>query len=162
MWVTKLLFLQQKLGFFARKRPNLAQNWHFWSIWARPCRLIQCPVCGSAGGCGARAVSRKTPIYFMYLFFCERTNQHPLKLGLPHFLEGRELWGKLEDILESGVLHQGHLWLWLSCRVPTLLLTSYSDQVRDWYMFKSFKVSHIDYAQIQGVLAKLQFTGTDI
>ena len=24
----------------------MAQNWHFWSIWARPCRLIQCPVVG--------------------------------------------------------------------------------------------------------------------
>jgi hypothetical protein len=23
------------------------------------------PFCGSVGGCGARAVSRKTPIYFM-------------------------------------------------------------------------------------------------
>ena len=32
---------------------------------ARPCRLIQCPVGGSVGGCGARAVSRKTPIYFI-------------------------------------------------------------------------------------------------
>ena len=37
----------------------------FCSIWARPCRLIQCPVGGSVGGCGARAVSRKTPIYFI-------------------------------------------------------------------------------------------------
>ena len=27
------------------------------------------PCCGSVGGCGARAVSRKTPIYFM-LGFC--------------------------------------------------------------------------------------------
>ena len=43
----------------------MAQIWHFWSIWARPCRLIQCPVDGSVGGCGARAVSRKTPIYFI-------------------------------------------------------------------------------------------------
>ena len=43
------------------KRPNLAQNWHFWSIWARPSRLIQC----SVGGCGAQAVSRKTPIFFI-------------------------------------------------------------------------------------------------
>ena len=43
----------------------MSQNWHFWSIWARPCRLLQCPVSGSVGGCGARAVSRKTPIYFM-------------------------------------------------------------------------------------------------
>ena len=43
----------------------MARNWHFWSFWARPCRLIQCPVGGSVGGCGARAVSRKTPIYFI-------------------------------------------------------------------------------------------------
>ena len=42
----------------------MAQNWHFWSIWAR---LIQCPVDGSVGGCGARAVSRKTPIYFIVI-----------------------------------------------------------------------------------------------
>ena len=67
MWVTKLLISPVKKGFFAQKRPNLAQNWHFWSIWARSCRLIQCPVGGSVGGCGARAVSRKTPIYFMIL-----------------------------------------------------------------------------------------------
>ena len=97
MWVTKLLISPEKKGFFAQKRPNLAQNWHFWSIWARPCRLIQCPVGGSVGGCGThygmvqfgpklaflsiagsfgallvgwlvvveRAVSRKTPIYFI-------------------------------------------------------------------------------------------------
>ena len=67
MWVTKLLISPVKKGFFAQKRPNLAQNWHFWSIWARPCRFIQCPVGGSVGGCGARAVSRKTPIYFILL-----------------------------------------------------------------------------------------------
>ena len=41
----------------------------FWPIWARPGRLIQCPVGGSIGGCGARAVSRKTPICFMKLMF---------------------------------------------------------------------------------------------
>ena len=45
--------------------PKNDQIWLFWSIWARPCRLIQCPVGGSVGGCGARAVSRKTPIYFI-------------------------------------------------------------------------------------------------
>ena len=62
-------FSSIRKGFFAQKRPNLAQNWHFWSMWARPCRLIRCPVGGSVGGCGARAVSRKTPIYFMYKHF---------------------------------------------------------------------------------------------
>ena len=78
MWVTKLLISQVKKGFFA-------QNWHFRSILARPCRLIQCPVGGAVGGCGARAVSRKTPIYFIiYDFSClfckcprrEKTNEH--------------------------------------------------------------------------------------
>merc|ERR1712240_885534 len=39
-------FSSKKKDFFAPKRPNLAQNWHFWLIWARPCRLIQCPVVG--------------------------------------------------------------------------------------------------------------------
>ena len=58
-------FSSKKKNFFAPKRPNLAQNWHFWSIWARPNRLIRCPVDESVGGCGAQAVSRKTPIYFM-------------------------------------------------------------------------------------------------
>ena len=87
MWVTKLLISPVK-NFFAQKRPNLAQNWHFWSIWARPCRLIQCPAGGSVGGCGARAVSRKTPIYFMLNMPCVyqicqmkfqvlSNNQHP-------------------------------------------------------------------------------------
>ena len=65
MWVTKLMISQEKKGFFAQKRPDLAQNWHFYSIWARACRLIQCPVGWSVGGCGVRAVSRKTPIYFI-------------------------------------------------------------------------------------------------
>ena len=64
MWVTKLLISPVKKGIFAQKRPNLAQNWHFWSIWAW---LIQCPVDGSVGGCGARAVSHKTPIYFIFI-----------------------------------------------------------------------------------------------
>ena len=68
----KTFDFSSKKRIFCQKRPNLAQNWHFWSIWARPCRLIQCPV----GGCGARAVSRKTPIYFIFIFirkFCKET-----------------------------------------------------------------------------------------
>ena len=49
MWVTKLLISPVKIR-----------------IFARPCRLIWCPV----GGCGARAVSRKTPIYFIISIVC--------------------------------------------------------------------------------------------
>ena len=58
-----------KNSFFALKLHNFAQNWKFWSFWARPGRLIWCPVGWLVGGCGAWAVSRTTPIYFMYNFF---------------------------------------------------------------------------------------------
>ena len=64
MWVTKLLNSPIKKGFFAQKRPNLARNWHFCSFWARPCRLIWCPVGGLAGGCGAGCISQDT--YLLY------------------------------------------------------------------------------------------------
>ena len=58
-------FSSKKKDFFAQKQPNLAKIWHFWSIWAKPCRVIQCPFGGLVGGCGAQAVSRKTPVYFI-------------------------------------------------------------------------------------------------
>ena len=58
-----------KNSFFALKLHNFAQNWKFWSFWASPGRLIWCPVGWLVGGCGAWAVSRTTPIYFMYNFF---------------------------------------------------------------------------------------------
>ena len=57
MWVTKLLISPVKKRIFC---PKLAFLVNF---------NIQCPVGWSVGGCGARAVSRKTPIYFMYLIF---------------------------------------------------------------------------------------------
>ena len=37
--------------------PEIGISDHCWLIW--------CPVDGLAGGCGARAVSQKTPIYFI-------------------------------------------------------------------------------------------------
>ena len=87
MWVTKLLITQEKKGIFAQKQPNLAQIWHLWSIWARPCRLIQCPVGGSVGGCGARAVSCKTPIYFMCFFPSNRSIIRSIQV-VSHFFSG--------------------------------------------------------------------------
>ena len=65
MWVTKLLISQVKKRIFCPKATKFGPKLAFWSIWARPCRLIRCPVGGSLGCCGARAVSRKTPIYFI-------------------------------------------------------------------------------------------------
>ena len=44
--------------------PRNHQIWPEFGI-SDHCWLIRCPVDGLAGGCGARAVSRKTPIYFI-------------------------------------------------------------------------------------------------
>ena len=60
IWVTKLLISPVKIRIFAQKRPNLARNLHFCPLLAH-----WCPVGGMVGGCVARAVPRKTPIYFM-------------------------------------------------------------------------------------------------
>ena len=57
-------FSSKKKGFFAPKRPNLAQNWHCWSIWASHAGLFGSLLVGWLVVV-ARAVSRKTPIYFM-------------------------------------------------------------------------------------------------
>ena len=67
MWATKLLISPEKKGFFVQKRPNLAQNGQFWSIWARQCRLIQCPVGGSVCGCVAGHISQDTYLLYLYL-----------------------------------------------------------------------------------------------
>ena len=56
--------------------PKNDQIWPEIGIFARPCRLIWCPVCGLVGGCGVRAVSRKTPIYFMYMKFDGPVESH--------------------------------------------------------------------------------------
>merc|ERR1712013_524208 len=50
-----------------KKKDFLPQNDQIWpkiGIFVQ-CRLLRCPVSGSVGGCGARAASRKTPIYFI-------------------------------------------------------------------------------------------------
>ena len=56
MWVTKILISPGKIRIFC---PKLALLFILG-------RLIWCPIGGLVGGCGARAVSRKTPIYFIY------------------------------------------------------------------------------------------------
>ena len=60
-WVPKLLSPPVKLRFLAQKRPNLAQHKLSWAHIG-PAGSFGAPL---VGGFGARAVSRKTPIYFM-------------------------------------------------------------------------------------------------
>ena len=59
MWVTKLLISPVKKDFLPKNDPIWPKIGIFVHCW-----LIWCPVGGMVGGCGARAVSCKTPIYF--------------------------------------------------------------------------------------------------
>ena len=59
MWVTKLLISPVKIRIFCPKKSKFGPKMAFLFILgqALPAHLV--------GGCGARAVSRKTPIYFI-------------------------------------------------------------------------------------------------
>merc|ERR1712163_43956 len=39
-WYQNFYLLPYKLGFLAQKRPNLVQNLHFWSFWAKYCHFL--------------------------------------------------------------------------------------------------------------------------
>ena len=39
-WYQNFYLLPYKLGFLAQKRPNLVQNMHFWSFWAKYCHFL--------------------------------------------------------------------------------------------------------------------------
>ena len=68
MWVTKhLISPVKKKGFLPKNDQIWPKIGIFGHFGARPCWFIWCPVGGLVGGCGARAVSRKTPIYFIFL-----------------------------------------------------------------------------------------------
>ena len=62
MWVTKILISPLKIRIFCPKTTKFGIFVHFG-----PGLAGWCPVGGLVGSCGARAVSRKTPIYFICL-----------------------------------------------------------------------------------------------
>ena len=61
MWVTKLLISPVKIRIFCPKKSKFGPKMSFLFILgqALPAHLV--------GGCGARAVARKTPLYFILL-----------------------------------------------------------------------------------------------
>ena len=59
MWVTKLLISPVKIRIFCPKKSKSGPKMAFLFF------LGQALLAHLVGGCGARAVSRKTPIYFM-------------------------------------------------------------------------------------------------
>ena len=61
MWVTKLMIFQVKKRIFCPKTTKFGPKMAFLV------NLGQALLAHLVGGCGARAVSRKTPIYFIFL-----------------------------------------------------------------------------------------------
>ena len=64
MWVSKLLLPLLKIRIFGPKTAIFAPKYALLGTY-RPCLIIWCPVGSLVGGCGARAVPRKTPIYLI-------------------------------------------------------------------------------------------------
>ena len=66
MWVTKLLISPIKKRIFCPKNDQIGPKIGiFGQFGPGHAGFFVFPVVGSVGGCGARAVSRKTPIYFI-------------------------------------------------------------------------------------------------
>ena len=65
MWVTKLMISQVKKRIFCPKTTKFGPKLAFLVNLGQAMQVFWCPVGGSVGGYRARAVSRKTPIYFI-------------------------------------------------------------------------------------------------
>ena len=68
MWVTKLLIFPVEIKIFCPKMTKFGPKLAFLVNLGQAMQAYSMPCCGSVGGCGARAVSRKTPIYFILTF----------------------------------------------------------------------------------------------
>ena len=65
MRVPKLLLSPLRIRIFCPKTTKFGPKLAFLVNLGQAMQAYSMPCCGSVGGCGARAVSRKTPIYFM-------------------------------------------------------------------------------------------------
>ena len=65
MWVTKLLIFPVEIRIFCPKTTKFGPKLAFLVNLGQAMQAYSMPCCGSVGGCGARAVSRQTPIYFI-------------------------------------------------------------------------------------------------
>ena len=65
VWVPKLLLSPIKIWIICPKTTKFGPKLAFLVNLGQAMQAYSMPCCGSVGGCGARAVSRKTPIYFI-------------------------------------------------------------------------------------------------
>ena len=76
-----------KKGIFCPKTTKFGPKLAFLVNLGQAMQAYSMPCCGSVGGCGARAVSRKTPIYFIFIFiFYQENFPHSLRHVRPLLL----------------------------------------------------------------------------
>ena len=82
MWVTKLFIFPVEIRISCPKTTKFGPKFAFLVNFGQAMQAYSMPCCGSVGGCGARAVSRKTPIYFMIscMFEMYIIQKRPLQL----------------------------------------------------------------------------------
>ena len=68
MWVTKLLIFPVEIRIFCPKTTKFGPKLAFLVNLGQAMQAYSMSCCGSVGGCCSRAVSRKTPIYFIIIF----------------------------------------------------------------------------------------------
>ena len=95
MWVTKLLISEVKKRIFCPKTTKFGPKLAFLVNLGQAMQAYSMPCCGSVGGCGARAVSRKTPIYFILL---------------SAYLRTRQCWWKMKSLMQTKMVWSSRPW----------------------------------------------------
>ena len=85
MWVTKLLIFPVEIRIFCPKTTKFGPKLAFLINLGQAMQAYSMSCCELVGGCGARAVSRKTPIYFIEF---DWSKSHFLQFSTWNILEG--------------------------------------------------------------------------
>ena len=113
MWVTKLLIFPVEIRIFCPKTTKFGPKLAFLVNLGQAMQAYSMPCCGSVGGCGARAVSRKTPIYFIISMFTRE--QDPASLASADFARSAAEKTADEEVISASLrqsspkLHVGDL-----------------------------------------------------
>ena len=84
----KTFDFSSKKRIFCFKTTKFGQKLAFLVILGQAMQAYSMPCCGSVGGCGARAVSRKTPIYFIVVIVVVVVKNQKCDLNKYYFCHG--------------------------------------------------------------------------
>merc|ERR1712107_977202 len=98
-WYQNFYLLPKKSGFLAQKRPNLVQNLHFWSFWAKYCHFL--PILSNARP--KNNVNKVPGWVFRYVGY--KLLISLVKKGF--FAQNDQIWSKIGIVGQFGPGHAG-------------------------------------------------------